>query len=159
MDTIEVPVLKYKFHFRKLTWRDEFTIRYPAKVMRERYFLANALADVSGLPIKTVEEGLRVLSKLPTPILSRVYIIYKGNLDPPRSFVTAGLYRAPEPQKFQARIEEDDSKRDKLAEAAQEEMNRKFSRKELDQASQVDQQIVKASKMRGAVRVDASHAD
>src|SRR5208282_5613423 len=106
--TVEVRLLRYKFRFRNLTWREELHLTIPPGKNPTRIVLAHALEDVSGLPVKSVEEAAKVFAAMPIPVVSRVYRIYKGLLPASRRFETAGLYRAPDPSVYVKRVAEDD---------------------------------------------------
>lgn len=159
MDLIEVKLLHYTFRFKRQMWRDEFNIKFPKGRDQTRVYLAHALVEVSGLPVKSIADATKIIDSLPTAISSRVFRIYKGQLPPNRRFATAALYNAPEPAKYQIFVDEEVSERDELAERAQAAMEMKFGKKELAEAAEVDRQILKASKLRGAIRVEADHAD
>lgn len=154
MDLIEVKLLNYKFRFKRQMWRDEFVIKFPKGKDQTRVYLANALVEVSGLPVKSLAEANKIIDALPTAISSRVFRIYKGQCPPNRRFSTAALFAAPEPAKYKILLEEDETERDDLAERARQAMEAKFGRKELMEAAEVDRAILKGSKMRGAIKAD-----
>lgn len=151
--TVEVQVLKYKFRFRKLTWRDEFSLKTPPRANHLRYYLAAALTEVSGLPVTSMEDAMKVFGPMPTPVLDRVFKIYKTKLPPSRRFETANLYRAPEPQAYAQRVMEEVQKVDDTADRAVRIMEQKFGKEEIEEAKAIDDQIVRASQLRGAVKV------
>lgn len=154
---IEIPILQYKFHLRPLTWLEEFSIVYPKGKNPQKVMLAYAMIDVSNVPVKTVEEGLRVLDPIPTPILSRMYKIYRGSLRPARKFEAAPLYKAPEPSSYSRRVRVQASEQEAQMENVDRHLENVFGAKELAEARALEQQILKASlddtgKPRGAVR-------
>jgi len=116
--------------------------------------LAHALEDVSGLPVKSVEEAAKVFAAMPIPVVSRVYRIYKGLLPASRRFETAGLYRAPDPSVYVKRVAEDDDVVDQASDRVMQRMEQNFSKQELAEAADIDRQILKASKLRGAVKIN-----
>ncbi len=122
-------------------------------------YLAHALVEVSSLPIKSLAEATKVTDSLPTAISSRVFRIYRGQTPSNRRFATADLFKAPESAKYNFLVEDDETQRDELAERAQLALEVKFGKKAVAQAADVDRQIVKASKLRGAIKVEADHAD
>ena len=145
MDTVEVKLLNYTFQFRRLSWREEFGIKFEQKENRLRTVLAYALKDISGFPINTVEEAKRVLAPIPSSIIDRVFIIYKGSMVPARSFSTMGLYRAPEPKKFTRKIMEVERDREKVMDKVENELERKFGRQALKETREVENQMLKRS--------------
>lgn len=149
MSTIEIPLLNYIFHFKRLTWREEFAIKYEPKRNRMRTLLAHALLNVSGITVATVEEAWKVIAPIPDPILSRVFIIYKGSLSEAKMFTTLGLYRAPEPNRFARHFEKAEQEREKVMDKVEQEMESKFGRKEVEEALEVERQMAKNSKLRG----------
>jgi hypothetical protein len=152
MEPIEVKLLKYVFRFKSLNWRDEFTLKFDPKKDRMRTILANALVEVSGLKINTVEDAWKVIAPLPDPIVSRVFVIYKGSLPEPRVFTTLGLYKAPEPSHFVRRIEKAEEEREQVMDRVEQEMASKFGRKEIEEALAVEREMAKNSKLRGATK-------
>jgi len=151
--TVEVKLLKYKFRFRKLSWREEFHLKIPPGKNPTRIVLAYALVDVSGLPVQSPEEASKVFAAMPLPVVSRVYRIYKGLLPSSKRFETAGLYRAPEPSVYVQRIVEDDDVVDQASDRVMKKMEQSFGKQELAEAAEVDRQILRASKLRGAIKV------
>lgn len=154
MNSVEVRLLRYKFRFRNLTWREELHLTIPPGKNPTRIVLAHALEDVSGLPVKSVEEAAKVFAAMPIPVVSRVYRIYKGLLPASRRFETAGLYRAPDPSVYVKRVAEDDDVVDQASDRVMQRMEQNFSKQELAEAADIDRQILKASKLRGAVKIN-----
>lgn len=111
MDTIDVKLLQYKFTFRKLNWREEFSLKFDGKDAR-RVILAHALHNISGFPVTSPDEAYRVIEALPVPILHRVFIIYKGGLPPPREFTTLNLYRAPNARSYSEQVAREEAERE-----------------------------------------------
>lgn len=152
--TVEVQLLKYKFRFRRLTWREEYTLQIPVGKSQVRPVLIAALEEVSGLPVKTRDEATKIVNALPTPVASRVFRIYKGSLPPSRFFETAGVYRAPEPSIYVKRIAQTEDAVDEASDRVMQRMEQQFGKQELAEAAEVDQRILAGSKLRGAVRVN-----
>jgi hypothetical protein len=159
MESVEVKLLNYKFRFKRLRWREEFSIKFEPKQDPYRVILAYALETISGLPAGSVAEAYRVFEAMPSAIVSRVYKIYKGSLTSPRRFVTAGLYKAPEPSVYVNRVVEDEAKQETEVDKVAQRMESTFGKKELDEAREIDQKIIQASGYRGAVRKDPNAAD
>jgi alpha-amylase/alpha-mannosidase (GH57 family) len=156
---VEVKLLNYVFRFKRLKWEEEFAIKFPKNKDQTRIYLAYALVEVSGLKIESLAEATRVISALPTAIASRVFRIYKGQLRSNRNFTTAALFKAPEPAKYKMQLDIDEEERDKIAEQAQQVLSSRFSEKEIKEATEISHQIADASKLRGAVKVPANHAE
>lgn len=152
METVEVKILKYSFLFRQLSWREETSIRFSKNENRLRIVLSHALIEVSGLKVGSPKDAMKVLSPLPETVIQRVFILYKGSFPMPHRFSTMGLYRASEPGKFVARIKEDEEQRDQIMDKVEEEMRQKFGTKELEETKEIERQMLKNSKMRGATR-------
>lgn len=152
MDTVEVKLLKYAFRFRKLSWREEFNIKFEQKENRLRTVLAYALAEVSGLPINTLEDAKRVLAPVPSSIIERMFIIYKGSLDTPRLFSTMGLYRPPEPSKLAKEFAHVEKEREQVMDRVEKEMEAKFGRQELEETRAIEREMLKKSKGRGLTK-------
>ena len=95
---------------------------------------------------------MKIFRPMPSPVLDRVFKIYKGSLPVGRRFETANLYQAPEPQAYVQRLAEDDAKIEYSADAAVRQMEAKFGKEEVQEAAEIDRQIVRGSKLRGAVR-------
>lgn len=153
MKLIEVKLLDYTFRFRRMLWREEFNIKFPKGKDSMRVYLAHALVEVSGLSV-TPEEAVRIIESLPSAISSRVFRIYKGQLPAHRRFGTASLFKAPTPVTFQTLINQDEDHRDDILDKAQAALVATFGRKAVDEAGAVDRQILKASKLRGATKVE-----
>ena len=133
-----------------MTWHEEFRIEFP-KGDQTRLYLAHALVEISGLKVD-LKEAKRVMNALPLAIARRIFRIYKGQLAANRSFVTANLYRAPEPAKYMMKLEEDEVQEDDMVQKAQDRLRQQFSKEELNDAAEVDRMILNASKMKGAVK-------
>jgi len=152
-NTVEVKVLKYKFLFRPIFWREDFSIKADPKLDRRRQILAHALVEVSGLKIKDIKEATRVFAAIPISIIDRIFTIYKGSLPAPRVFQTLGLYKAPEPTRHARRMEKEI--RDQETETfrrAEELLESKYGKEELRETRELEMAILKGSKLRGATR-------
>jgi hypothetical protein len=152
METVEVKILQYTLRFRKMSWREEFTMKFEEKENRVRALLAHALTDISGLKVESVEDAKKVLSQIPTSLIDRVFIIYKGSQPDPRRFSTMGLYRAPEPNKYMGRIAKIEEEREQVMDRAEEQMASKFGMKELMEAREREREMLRKGKGRGLTR-------
>jgi hypothetical protein len=155
MKTVEVKILQYTFHFRDLSWREEASIKFPKGEDRLRIILSHATTGVSGLPVGSPEEAMRVLKAIPSTVIQRMFIIYKGNLPNPRRFSTTGLYKAPEPGNLIKVIAEVEQRRDDIMDRVEREMEEKFGRREIEETLAQERQMLKNSKMRGVTKPSA----
>lgn len=149
MKIVEVKILKYTFQFRQLSWREETSVQNGSRL---RGILSKALVEVSGLKVKSPEDALKVLRPLPDTVLQRVFILYKGNLPMPRRFSTVGVYKAPEPGKLVKRMEEVEQQRDRIMDRVEQELEAKFGKQELHEQLELERQMAKNSKLRGATK-------
>lgn len=153
MDLIEVILLNYRFKFRRLFWQEEFGLQAKSKNRdARRVLLAAALQEVSGLKIKSFDNAWRLMEAIPTPIMYRVFLIYKGKQPETRMFATRNLYKAPAPTVYGQRLEESAEATERAADVVVQRMEQQFGKKELAEAAEVDRQIVTASRLRGAIR-------
>lgn len=151
MGQVEVKLLNYTFKFRELHWREEFGLAFDEKSDRLRTILSHALVEVSGLLTKSPAEAMTVLKAVPSAIIQRVFIVYKGSLPAPRVFHTVGLYKAPEPNRLIKKIKESDEERDQITDRVEREMESRFGRKELEEQRELERLMFKNSKGRGLV--------
>jgi hypothetical protein len=152
MEIVEVKILKYVFRFRQLSWRDESAIRFEKGDNRLRAILSHALAEVSGLKIGSREDAMKVLRPLPDTIIQRVFVLYKGSFPMPRRFSTMGLYKASEPGKLVKRIAEVEEQRDRIMDRVEQELEAKFGKQELQEQLELERQMARNSKLRGATK-------
>lgn len=157
--TVEVKLLHYKFRFRKLSWREEFHLQISPGKNPTRVILSHALENVSGLPVRSVTEAAKIFAVMPLPVVSRVYRIYKGLLPSSKRFETAGLYRAPESADFIKKVEVDEEAVEPIVDETMRRMESQFSRQELEEAAEVDRQIIRGSNLRGAVKLNPEKID
>lgn len=146
METVEVKLLNYAFRFRKLSWREEFALKFDPKENKLRAVLAHALVEVSGFPINTVEDAKRVLTPIPSPIIDRIFIMYKGSLRAARTFSTMGLYRAPDAKKFTKKVMEVEKEREKVMDKVENEMAAKFGHQAIKETREVENEMLKRSR-------------
>jgi hypothetical protein len=158
MEQIEVILLNYRFLFNCIFWQDEFDLKMNGRDGR-RVLLATALTEVSGLKISGFDDAYKILLALPTPILHRVFLIYKGKQPKTRLFTTINLYKAPEPTSYEKQLDANTEAVEEQADAVTKRMEQQFGKKELAEAAEVDRQIVRASHYRGAIRKYADEED
>lgn len=149
---VEIKLLKYKFRFRQLTWREEIGIKIEPHKNRLRSLLSHALVEVSGLKIDTAESAIKVLDAIPASVIQRVFILWRDAAPAPRLFSTVGLYKAPAPNQFVKEFEKVEEQREHIMDMVEQEMEKKFGRKELEEARQIERQMAINSKMRGATK-------
>jgi hypothetical protein len=159
MNPIEVNLLNYKFLFRPLTWREEFSMKFEPNKDRLRTILSHALTEVSGLTVKSVAEAQRILEAVPATVVYRVFVIYKSSLPQSKIFTTMGLYRAPEPNRMAKKFEEAATEEEERAEKFSHEMEQKFGRQELAEQREMELLMLKNSKARGVTRATPDESD
>jgi hypothetical protein len=150
MITLEFPLQQFNLKFKALNWREEFAVDCSKGKDSRRVLLSAALAEVSGLQIQTFEEAYRILETLPSQVIGRVFVMYKGSLPKPKTFKLTPLYKAPEPSSYMNRVAEDENKEDDRHEQVM--RDTRFSAQELKEAEEADQRVMRASGMRGATR-------
>jgi hypothetical protein len=152
MDFVEIPLMQYKLRFKQLNWREEFRIKIPEKGDGVRILLSHALHDVAGIIVST-EEARRVIDTLPPAIIERIFKVYRGSRPLSRKFVTANLYRAPETDIFQRRLQQEQSKLEQdVLDPAMASIEQKFGSEQLAEARELNKKILAASGLRGAVK-------
>jgi hypothetical protein len=152
MDTVEIKLLKYKFRFRQLAWREEMEVKLDPKKNRLRSILSHALVEVSGLKVDTAEAAMKVLDAMPVSVIQRVFILWRDAAPAPRLFSTVGLYKAPAPNQFVKEFEKVEEQREHIMDMVEQEMEKKFGKKELEEARAIERQMAINSKMRGATK-------
>jgi len=152
MDTVEVKLLQYTFRFRRLSWREEFAIEFDNKENRLKTILAYALTDISGLKINTVDEARRVLATMPPSIIDRVFVIWQGSMPTARIFSTMGLWKAPEAAKYAKRVKLIEEEREQIMDRVESEMEKKFGKKELEEARANERRMMEKGKGRGLTK-------
>jgi hypothetical protein len=149
MDNVEVKLLNYRFLFRPMSWREEFKADLGPKEDRLRTLLSLALVEVSGLKIGKPEDAMQILKAIPSTVIYRAFLIYKGSVPIPRLFKTMGLYKAPEPSKLVKKIQEAEVERERIMDRVEQEMEQKFGRAELQEARRLELEMLRNSKGRG----------
>lgn len=149
MSTVEINLLNYKFQFRPLSWREEFSMKFEPNKDRLRTILSHALVEVSGLPVKSMVDAMKVLEAIPGTVIYRLFVIYKGSVPPARSFTTLGLYKAPEPNRMVKKFEEAATEEEQTSERFSREMEQRFGRQELEEQREMERLMFKNSKARG----------
>lgn len=133
-------------------------IVYPKGKNGQRTLLAHALIDISGVAIASTTEALRALDPIPTPLIQRMFIIYRGSLRQSAKFTAASLYKAPEPSSFAKRVNEQSGKLEDSMEKLDAHLESMFGAKEVAEARRTEQLIAQGSVdpktgvPRGAVR-------
>ena len=112
VDTFSIKLAKYTYSFRQLKWREEFEIKLLPKIPPIRVNLAHALTSISGLPVNSVVEAIKVLEAIPYPLLERVWRLYRASFPPTKKFYTMNLYKAPTVDQFIDRVEADEEEQE-----------------------------------------------
>jgi hypothetical protein len=150
MEPVEIKLLKYTFRFRHLSWREETAIKFDKGADRSKVILAHALTEVSGLKVNSPAEATKVLNAIPRSVTDRVMILYRGVLPMPRRFSTTGLYKAPAAGIVAKRFEQVEQQREEVMDRVEVEMRQKFGDKEVAEAIELERQMLRNSKARGA---------
>jgi len=150
METVEIKILQYVFVFARLNWREEFSVKFPEKSNPYRVLLSYALQSVSGLPVNSLEEASKIIDSLPNPIMTRVYKVWKGSFPASRKFITASLYKAPEPLEHSKIVEQEERELEQQADSSVAMMEAKFGKNEVYEARKLSERILKASNLAGA---------
>jgi hypothetical protein len=159
-NTVEVKVLKYKFRFRPIYWREGFKIKPEPTLDRRRQLLAHALTEISGLKINNLEEATKVFASIPLSIIDRIFTVYMGSLPAPRLFKTMGLFKAPEPIQYSRHVEKEiREQEDEAFKRAEDLLESKYGKEELRETRELEAAILKGSKLRGATRATTDPAD
>jgi len=143
---IEIPILNFKYHFRPLSWFDEFNITFPKGKNQRRILLAHALADVSDIPVENLDAALKVLDPIPTPLISRMFVVYRGNLRQSVKYAAAPLYKAPEPSAYAKRVREEGGDQEASMDRVHNQLETMYGPKEVAEARALEQAIVERSK-------------
>ncbi len=93
---VEIELSGLHFKFRQLTWREEFSMSTPAEHDKRRVSLSLALMSVSGFQVNH-RDAVKIIARLPEPILARVYLLYRSRLPKGLRFSVDSLYCAPAP--------------------------------------------------------------
>ena len=104
MHLVEIPLSKFVYRFRRLTWQEEARVQIADREDPRLVVLAHALHDISGLPVTSFEDARSVIAKIPGTIRRRIWVLYRGNLPDDRYFSTKGTYQAPDHQAYNKRL-------------------------------------------------------
>lgn len=148
MDLVEIPVGKFLYRFRRLTWLEESRIVFPEKVDQREIVLALALDNVSDLPVSR-EDALKVIRTIPTPIRWRMWVLYRGKLPVDRKFSTRNLYDAPERKVYDRKLLESG---DNQPESEDDVIARRFGPAEAAEARELKQAMLAQARKAGAAR-------
>jgi hypothetical protein len=151
MVTVDVRLNRYQYRFRKLTYREEFALDRKAGVDGQKTVLASALVEVSGLPIPSPADALRILSTVPVPVLNRVWVLYRSGVAEDRFFSTTGLYRAPDPHQLNQIQEASDVERSRVVDHSLVAMEQKFGRQEVAETMVTERRLIEDARRRGAL--------
>ena len=151
MATVEIPLNSFRYHFRRLTWREELKIPFSKTEDQRLTFLAQALNDVSGLKIASAADARKILTQLPPAIFWRIWIIYRGGLPEDRFFSTQGLYKAPDQKAYIKRLYADEQAIDERVDAATRHLEEQFGRAEVQEARAQENQLFQHAKAAGTL--------
>jgi hypothetical protein len=159
MAHVEIPLNTLTYRFRKLNWRKELWLSEQSTGGEAliRLYLTHALvevvaADGRSLPVDSLADATRIVTQFPSPILRRIWMLYRASLPATRFFSTKLLYRAPEPRLFVKTLVRDEATQEDRADAATRQMESKFSRADIKQAREVEQQVLADAKRRNVLK-------
>jgi hypothetical protein len=128
MTLIEIPLNRYRYHFRQLKWKETTRIKVTAEegsrravMLTAQVILAAALVDVSGMNI-TRADARKIFETLPEAVLWKMWVLYQGNLPKERYYTAGGIYTAPEQATHQRTSREEDENTGVAADRAMSEM-------------------------------------
>lgn len=148
---VNVELLHYKFQFKKLTWREELSAKVDKGKDPVREILAYALCEVSGIQPTSVEESKRVITAIPTAIVTRVWKVYKGSFPLSRMFSTSDLYQAPELTTHIYRALKEESEEERSHDQTIRVMEAKFGKQEVAEEVELSQRILESAQKSGRV--------
>jgi hypothetical protein len=149
MALVEIPLNSFRYRFRRLTWREEIRIPFTPAEDHRKTLLIHALSDISGMPVESQDDARKILNQLPEKILSKIWVLYRGNGPEERYYTSRGLYDAPDQKVFVQRVQEQNEAVGRVADRATEQMERRFGAKELAEAREVESRMVEAVKKQG----------
>jgi hypothetical protein len=82
---VEIPLNKFVYRFRRLSWREELRLKFKPKDDQRRVVLALALHDVSGL-VLSPSEATKALQAIPEAVLWRIWVLYRADLPAERYY-------------------------------------------------------------------------
>lgn len=137
MHLVEIPLSKFTYRFRRLTWQEEARVKIADGEDTRLVVLAHALHDISGLPVTSFEEARSVIAKIPATIRRRLWVLYRGNLPEDRYFTVMGLYDAPDHRAYNKRLID-------TGEASGEDaaIERRFGTEEAQAARELEQKLL-----------------
>jgi hypothetical protein len=148
---VEIPLHSFRYRFRRLTWQDEFRIAFREGEDSRKAVLSHALANISGLPIASVEDARKVLDQMPPAIFWRIWILYRGNLPEDGYYTISSLFQAPDQKAYKKRVFEEGEAVEAVADAATRQMEQTFGPKESWEAHSLEAQLVAEAKRQGTL--------
>lgn len=152
MTTVTIPLNRYLYRFRKLTYREEFALAPGSGAEGRKAVLAAALTEVSGFTIPSAIEANRILGTVPVPVQNRLWVLYRAGVAEDRFFSTKGLYRAPDPRQLHRAQEETEDQRANAVDRSMAAMEQKFGRKEIAETMATERRLVEDARRRGALQ-------
>jgi len=150
-DFIEIKILSYTFKFKRLTWEDYMSLAKDQEDFR-RSILIKALVEVSG-KIMAPSESTSVIDTLPKSMKEKVYKIFIGSQDERRKFSAPLLWEAPSAIDHLNSLGKEEEQRDKVIDGIEEQLEKKFGKEALEEERQLNQQILKKSGYKGAIKL------
>jgi len=160
MDYVEIKLNSFLYRFRRLTWTEQATLKFPPKEDQRLILMAHAMTDVSGFTIASVADALTILKRIPAPIQWRLWVIYQGKLPPERYYSCGGLYEAPEPVVHIKRMFEEGDRTKDEDEILDAQLAQRFGAEELREARELESRMAAQAQQVGTVTrpKETSHA-
>ena len=150
MTLIEIPLNSYRYHFRRLTWPEETSLKFVPQEDQRKVFLSHAMVDVSGLPV-TQPQALAILKQLPDAVFWRIWLIYRSDLPLERYYTCGGLYEAPDPMTYRKKIHDDQQTREEIADSASAKLESTHGRARLEEAENISRQMFRLAESQGTL--------
>ncbi len=151
MTFVEIPLNKFVYRFRRLTWREELQMKFVPKDDQRRVVLATALHNVSGLALSR-SDARKAVQALPEAVLWRVWVLYRADLPADRYYTSGGLYAAPDPNTHRAQIEVEERRADAVTDRAMAEVERQFGGKGVTDAMDISQRMFEQARREGRLQ-------
>lgn len=87
---VEIPLNKFVYRFRRLSWREELRMKLGPKDDQRRIVLATAVRDVSGLVLSR-SDAKKAVQAIPEAVMWRFWVLYWADLPVDRYYTSGAL--------------------------------------------------------------------
>jgi hypothetical protein len=150
MAFVDIPLSRYIYRFRSLTFRESFACEPKEGEDVRRNVLIKALVSISGTTPTSVDAS-KIIYELSTPILDRMWLLYLDGLPKSRSFTTERIFSAPDVKRIHQVAAEDDEKQEGIADRAASALRRRFGGEDVDHTLAQEQKILTDAHIRGTL--------